>query len=134
MNPWIGWLIALGGLAAGWASYGWRGLALAATVLAFLMLVQFNRVVRVMRNAAASPIGHVTSAVMLQVKLAVGQPMMQIVKQTKSLGARADGPAEVYTWTDAGGDAVTITFVDGRVASWALTRSADVPATDSASA
>ena len=115
-------MIALGGLAAGWASYGWRGLALTATVIAFLMLVQLNRVVRVMRAAGASPLGHVDSAVMLQIKLRPGQSMLQIVKQTKSLGKRAEGPAEVYTWTDAGGDAVAITFVDGRAASWVLTR------------
>ncbi len=130
MSPWMGWLIAFGVMAAGWWGYGGRGLAMAATVIAFVVLLQFNRVVRVMKAAAASPIGFVPSAVMLQTKLQVGQPMVKIVAQTKSLGRRADGPDEVYTWTDAGGDAVTITFVNGRCTHWVLTRAEAAPTED----
>ena len=126
MNPWIGWSLATAALAAGWFGYGARGVALAVTVIAFWLLLQFNRLVRVMRDAADSPLGQVDNAVMLHAKLHAGLPMAKVVALTKSLGRRADGDAsrEVYTWTDAGGASVSVTFVNGRCASWGLTRPA----------
>jgi hypothetical protein len=48
--------------------------------------------------------------------------MAKVVALTKSLGRRADDSSEVYTWTDAGGTSVSITFADGRCASWVLAR------------
>jgi hypothetical protein len=122
MNPWFGWALAGAALAAGWFGYGARGVALAATVIAFWLLLQFNRLVRVMRRAAESPLGQVDNAVMLHARLHVGLPMAKVVALTKSLGGRADNAREVYTWTDAGGASVTITFADGRCASWVLAR------------
>ena len=124
MTPWIGWSLAAAALAAGWFGYGARGIALALTVIAFWLLLQFNRVVRVMRDAAGAPIGHVANAVMLHSKLQAGMPMVKVVALTHSLGQRADGPAEVYRWVDDGGVAVTVTFDNGRCAHWALTRPA----------
>ena len=125
MSPWIGWALAAAVLAAGWFAYGARGIALALTVIAFWLLLQFNRLVRVMRRAAESPVGHVDNAVMLHAKLHAGLPMAKVVALTKSLGRRADAPAEVYTWVDDGGVAVTVTFTGGRCARWVLTRPAD---------
>ena len=123
MNPWIGWALAAAALAAGWFGYGARGIALAVTVIAFWLLLQFNRLVRVMRSAAESPLGHVDNAVMLHAKLQTGLPMAKVVALTKSLGRRADDDSrELYTWTDAGGASVSITFTDGRCASWVLAR------------
>jgi hypothetical protein len=122
MNPWLGWALACAALAAGWFAYGARGVALAVTLIAFWLLLQFNRLVRVMRNAADSPLGHVDNAVMLHAKLHTGLPMAGVVALTKSLGRRADDSSEVYTWTDAGGASVSITFADGRCGSWVLAR------------
>jgi hypothetical protein len=107
MNPLVGWALAVAALAAGWFGYGLRGLVLAVTVIAFWLLLQFNRLVRVMRDAGQSPVGHVPSAVMLM---------------TKSLGRRIDETQEVYRWSDDGGASVSITFANGRCASWTLTR------------
>lgn len=125
MNPWIGWALAIAALAAGWFGYGARGVALAVTVIAFWLLLQFNRLMRVMRNAAESPLGHTDSAVMLQARLHTGMTMAKVVALTKSLGRCDDRAAEVYTWTDDGGAAVTITFANGRAARWVLTRPAE---------
>ena len=86
MNPWLGWALAAAALVAGWQSYRWPGLALAFSVIVFWLLLQFNRSIRVMRDAAESPLGAVPSAVMLHSKLRVGLPMLQIVTMTKSLG------------------------------------------------
>jgi len=123
MNPWIGWTLAAAALAVGWFGYGLRGIALAVSVIAFWLLLQFNRLVRVMRDAADSPLGQVDNAVMLHAKLHAGLPMAKVVALTKSLGRRADDDSrELYTWTDAGGASVSITFVNGRCASWDLTR------------
>lgn len=124
MNPWIGWMLAAAALAAGWFGYGARGVALAVSVIAFWLLLQFNRLLRVMRSAAESPLGHVDNAVMLHAKLQAGLPMAKVVALTKSLGRRADDTQEVYTWTDAGGASVHITFTNGRCASWVLARPA----------
>ena len=122
MNPWVGWALAAAALAAGWFAYGARGIALAVTVIAFWLLLQFSRLVRVMRRAAESPLGQVDNAVMLHAKLHAGLPMAKVVALTQSLGRRADESREVYTWSDAGGASVSITFANGRCASWVLAR------------
>jgi len=123
MNPLLGWALAGAALAVGWFGYGLRGVALAVTVIAFWLLLQFNRLVRLMRDAGRAPLGHVPSAVMLQSKLVTGMPMAKIVAMTKSLGQRVgDGPPEVYRWSDDGGASVAVTFANGRCASWVLTR------------
>ena len=122
MNPWIGWGLAALALVAGWFGYGWPGLALAFSVIVFWLLIQFNRSVRVMRDASESPVGHVPSAVMLHSKLAVGLTMLQIVKLTKSLGRRVSESPEVWSWTDDSGADVRITFDKGVCAGWTLDR------------
>ena len=125
MNPWVGWGLAFAALVAGWFSYGWSGLALAFTVIVFWLVLQFNRSVRVMRDAADSPVGTVPSAVMLHSKLQPGLPMLQIVKLTKSLGRRVGAAPEAWAWADASGAEVRIVFDHGRCASWALNRPAE---------
>ena len=122
MNPVVGWALAFVALVAGWFSYGWPGIALAFSVIVFWLLIQFNRSVRVMRDASESPVGHVPSAVMLHSKLIVGQPMLQIVRMTKSLGRRVSESPEVWSWADDSGAEVRITFDKGVCASWTLDR------------
>jgi len=122
MNPVLGWAMALVALAAGWRGYGWPGVALALTVIAFWLLIQFNRSVKVMRNAASSPVGHIDSAVMLNAKLSAGLPMIRIVTLTKSLGKRVTEAPDTWAWADASGSSVTIVFDKGRCKRWALNR------------
>ena len=122
MNPWLGWGLAFVAVVAGWFSYGWQGVVLAVSVVAFWLLIQFNRSVRVMRDAAASPVGHVPSAVMLQSKLRAGLPMMQIVTLTKSLGQHLSDTPETWAWHDDSGAEVQVVFENGRCARWVLNR------------
>ena len=122
MNPVVGWGLAFAALVAGWFSHGWRGLALAFTVIVFWLLIQFNRSVKVMRNAASSPVGHIDSAVMLNAKLSAGLPMIRIVALTKSLGTRVAEAPETWAWADASGSSVTMVFDKGRCKTWVLNR------------
>ena len=124
MNPILGWAMALIALAAGWRGYGWPGIALAVSVIVFWLLVQFNRSVKVMRNAAGAPIGHIDSAVMLNAKLSAGLPMLRVVTLTRSLGRRMADQPETWAWADASGSEVTVVFDKGRCKRWALTRPA----------
>ena len=124
MNPILGWAMALIALAAGWRGYGWPGIALALSVIVFWLLVQFNRSVKVMRNAAGAPIGHIDSAVMLNAKLSAGLPMLRVVTLTRSLGRRMADQPETWAWADASGSEVTVVFDKGRCKRWTLTRPA----------
>lgn len=129
MNPVVGWALAFAALVAGWFGYGWRGLALALTVIVFWLLIQFNRSLRAMRDASQSPVGHVPSAVMLHAKLHAGLPMLQIVKLTKSLGKRLSDAPEVWSWADDSGAEVRIVFDHGHCTGWTLNRPAEEAAT-----
>jgi hypothetical protein len=130
----IGWALVAAALAAGWLAYGWRGIVLALSVIAFWLLLQASRTLRVLRNAAQSPLGHVDSAVMLNAKLGVGLRLAQVIGITRSLGRQVsagvgDGP-EVFAWCDGGGDEVEATFVNGRCTHWRLRRHGAAAFTD----
>ena len=127
MNPIIGWVLAALALAAGWRAYGLQGVALGVTLIAFWLVLQFNRSLRVMRNAGASPIGRIDSAVMLNAKLRAGMQMLQVLALTKSLGRRVRPDADVYAWADEGLSEVVVTFQDGRCKHWELNRPAEAP-------
>ncbi len=122
MNPFLGWTLALVALAVGWDGYGWPGVAMAASVIVFWLILQFNRAVRVMKNANETPVGHVVSVVMLNSKLKAGMPMIQVVALTRSLGKKVANTPETYLWTDAGGLELVVTFESGRCKSWELKR------------
>ena len=122
MNPLLGWTLALLALAAGWFGYGWPGVAMAATIIVFWLILQFNRAVKVMRNANETPVGHVVSVVMLNAKLKAGMPMIEVVALTRSLGKKVANTAETYLWTDAGGLELLVTFDNGRCKTWELKR------------
>ena len=124
MNPILGWALAAAALAAGWRGYGWPGIALALSVIVFWLLIQFNRSLKVMRNAASAPVGHIDSAVMLNSKLSAGLPMFRVVTLTRSLGRRVAQEPETWAWADASGSNVTIVFDKGRCQRWALNRPA----------
>ena len=118
----VGWALAVVAVAVGYTSYGWPGVALAVSVIAFWLLLQFSRALRVMRTAADRPVGHVDSAVMLQSRLHAGMPLAQVMKLTRSLGEKRGDAPESYAWRDAGGDEVIVEMKDGRLSRFQLQR------------
>jgi hypothetical protein len=122
MNPWIGWGLVVVLFVAGSMSYGWQGALAALTVTVFWLLLQFNRTIRVMKNAAHAPIGHVASAVMLHSKLKPGLTMLQVVNLTRSLGGRVGENDDVWSWRDPGDAEVVLRFENGKLQTHELTR------------
>jgi uncharacterized protein (DUF58 family) len=122
MSAALGWVLAVLATASGYWAYGWPGVVLAISVVVFWLLLQFSRALRVMRLAAAAPVGQVPSAVMLHSKLRAGLRLMDIIGLTRSLGRKVrDGP-ETFAWRDDSGAEVEIEFTDGRCRTWRLTR------------
>ena len=128
MNRGFGIALALAAFAAGYASYGWRGLLLAGSVTAFWLLLQASRLIRVMRAAAEAPVGQVGSAVMLNAKLRAGMRLSQVLPLTRSLGNKiSTGEPEVFEWIDAGSIRVEVELQGGKVTRWTLHRPAESP-------
>jgi hypothetical protein len=126
MEARIGWVLAAAALAAGWFAYGWQGFVLAITVIVFWLLLQFSRTLRVLRNAAQRPVGHVDSAVMLNARLQRGMRLVDVVRMTGSLGRKVGEAPERFAWEDAGEVQVEVEFdTAGRCREWALRRPED---------
>jgi hypothetical protein len=119
---WVGWALALAAVAGASVTNGWRGALMALSVVAFWLLLQFSRSVRILRQVAGRPVGEVPSAVMLHARVHSGMRLPDILPITRSLGQTAEADPETFTWTDAGGDAVRIEFRQGRVFAWHLQR------------
>jgi len=131
MSATWGWALALVAIVLGWFQWGWQGVLLAISVVVFWLLLQFSRAMRVMRQAAGAPIGHVDSAVMLNAKLRAGMRLMEIIPLTRSLGQAVEGEPgvpETFTWTDTSGACVRVQLVGGRLRQWSLERPAESPA------
>jgi hypothetical protein len=110
--------------------YRWQGLAISTGVLMMWLLMHFNRMLQVLKRAADWPIGHVSSAVMLNAKLQPGFTLLHVVAMTKSLGelqSPKDAQPEIYRWTDAAQSVVTAEFGDGKLTTWALQRPVQAP-------
>lgn len=122
MDSRVGWLLALAALAVGWWSYGWQGIVLALTVITFWLLLQFSRTVRLLRQAAQAPIGHVKSAVMLHAKLRTGMPLADVIRSAGSLGRKTAEQPETFVWTDAGDVSLEVVLDNGRCSRWQLLR------------
>jgi len=122
LSPALGWLLAALLTFFAWRGYGLPGLALAASATVFWLLLQFGRAMRVMKNAAGRPVGHVPSAVMFQARLRPGMTMLQIVTATKSLGRKLGKGDDDWAWADEGGNTVKLHFEKGRLRTWALER------------
>jgi uncharacterized protein (DUF58 family) len=125
LNPIVGWGLAVVGIAAGYVGWGWPGVVLGVTVVVFWLLLQFSRSLRVLKQAAGSPVGHVDSAVMLHSKLKAGMPLLQVLVLTRSLGTRLSETPERWGWADPGGARVSLEFDGGKLASWQLSRDDD---------
>jgi hypothetical protein len=118
----LGWALAAAALVTGYWVWGWQGLVLALTVIAFWLLLQFSRTLRVLRGAAPRPVGQVPSAVMLNAKLQPGLRLVAVIGMTHALGGKVRDEPETFAWRDAGGDEVEVEFVAGRCTRWALRR------------
>ncbi|WP_066269184.1 glycerate kinase [Hydrogenophaga palleronii] len=106
-------------------TYGWPGVAAVAGGLTMWLLLHFNRFMAVLRRASERPIGHVGSAVMLNVKLKPGATLMHVMAITRSLGERLSDEGaqpEIYRWRDNGDSTVTAEFQNGKLARWKLER------------
>lgn len=123
-------LVPLGAIlvaVAGYRAYGWAGLAFVAAGLVMWVLLHFTRMLQVLKRAANRPIGHVSSAVMLQASLAAGQSLLHVIALTRSLGqleSPKDTQPERFRWTDGAQSSVLCVFQGGKLQSWELTRPA----------
>ena len=122
MNPIIGWALAALGIAAGYVGWGWCGVVLGFTVMVFWLLLQFSRSLRVLKQAAGAPVGHVDSAVMVHSRLKAGMTLSQVLPLTRSLGTRLAESPERWGWADPGGARISLQFERGKLQSWRLSR------------
>ena len=115
--------VLLGALA--WRTGGWAGLALLGSGLLLWLLLNYTRIMTIMKRAADRPVGYVGSAVMLNAKLKPGATLLHVVAMTRSLGLLQSPPdtqPEVYRWTDGTQSHVTCEFANGRLQKWTLER------------
>jgi hypothetical protein len=123
-------LVPVGGVvlvAAAYYGYGWGGVAVATGALVMWLLLQFTRMMQVLKRASGRPIGYVDSAVMLNAKLNVGDTLMHVVARTRSLGVLVsdkDTQPEVFRWNDSTDSHVTCEFMGGKLKKWELVRPA----------
>nr|WP_316642395.1 hypothetical protein [uncultured Roseateles sp.] len=122
MNTWIGWSLAIAAVVAGWFAWGWQGVVLAVSLVAFWLLLQFSRVMRLLQKAGNAPKGKVASAVMLHTKLREGMKLMDVIAIARSLGLRVSDTPEVWRWEDEGGVSVELEFAGGRCVRHTLKR------------
>lgn len=122
MNAWIGWVLALAALMAGWSAYGWPGVVLAVSMIVFWLLLQFSRLMRLLQKAGSAPLGQIDSAVMLHARLRQKLKLIDVIALAGSLGVRVSEQPEVWCWSDAGGARVELRFERGRCVSWTLIR------------
>ncbi|MEY8879695.1 MAG: hypothetical protein AB9M60_24520 [Leptothrix sp. (in: b-proteobacteria)] len=113
-----------GAVMAGYWVYGWRGLVLAVTLIAFWLVLQFNQATRVLRHAGQRPKGEVDSVVMLQSRLEPGLTMLEVLKLTGSLGIQV-GQRDEWDWQDAGDNLLRLVFRRGVLIRWELARAPD---------
>ena len=133
MNAAIGWALAVMAIAVGYVQWGWPGVVLGISVVAFWMLLQFSRAMRVMRQASQAPVGHVPSAVMLHAKLNTGMRLLEILPLTRSLGQKLADEPETFAWADEAGDRVVVELRGGRCSAFRLERATSSAQTAQAS-
>jgi hypothetical protein len=138
-NYWV-WPFTVLLVGAAWLRFGWQGALFALSFGSFLLLMQFSRTLRVLRDASRAPIGHVGSAVMLNSRLRPGMRLADVLRLTGSLGealVRAEPTAAVnvnesFRWRDPGGITVDVELAGGRVVSWSMQRPDEPAAADMA--
>jgi hypothetical protein len=124
-KKWIVPLFSLALMVLAYNSYGWSGAAGALGLVVMWMLVDFTRMMKVLRLAGKRPMGFVDSAVMFNARLRKGTTLVRVIAQTQSLGTAQtlEGvEPEIFRWTDASGSYVNCTFAAGRLERWELIR------------
>ena len=112
-------------VAGAWHQYKWPGVAVSTGAVVMWILLHFTRMVTVLSRASNRPVGHVSSAVMLNAKLRKGVNLMHVIAMTKSLGVRLseeNAQPEIFKWTDSGDPFVICTFKAGKLQTWNMTR------------
>ena len=112
-------------VAGAWHQYKWPGVAVSTGAVVMWILLHFTRMVTVLSRASNRPVGHVSSAVMLNAKLKKGVNLMHVIAMTKSLGERLSKEnvqPEIFKWTDSGDSFVICTFKAGKLQTWDMTR------------
>ena len=118
-------LLGVALVAIAYRSYGWKGVGVAASLMAMWALLHFNRLMQVLKRAANRPIGYVDSAVMLNAKLKPGMTLLHVVAMTRALGepkSEKGRQPELYRWTDGSDSFVDCTFTGGKLAKWEMLR------------
>ncbi len=112
------WVAVLALLWGAWTRFGAQGLLLALSALSFWLLLQFTRVMNLMKVLATHPKGHVRDALALHRQVREGMRLIDVSRLTWSLGEPLSEPGaqpEVFRWTDERGASLTCEFVDGRL-------------------
>jgi hypothetical protein len=104
--------------------YGWRGLVIAATLIAFWGILQFNRATRLLRDIAERPKGQVESVVKMQARLAHGMSLDQVLVVTKCLGEALNERGD-WRWEDNAGNEIVVSLRRGVVVRWQATYAID---------
>jgi hypothetical protein len=106
-------------------NYGWPGVAMAAGIGVMWLLLQWTRIMHVLKRASHRPVGYVDSAVMLNARLNQGLALWQVVSMAQALGqatTEADAQPEGFSWTDSSNAQVRALFVNGKLDRWELIR------------
>jgi hypothetical protein len=114
-------VLAGSALLIGWFLYGWQGVVVSVTIIAFWMVLQFNQATRVLRQAASQPKGQIDSIVRVQSRLAHGMTMAEVLRITGSLGVPTERRDE-WLWRDAAGHEIAVTLRRNVVVRWAVAR------------
>lgn len=112
-------------VALAYRAYGWPGVAVAAGGVVMWALLNFTRMMTVLKRTADRPVGYLDSAVMLNAKLRPGMTLLHVIAMTRSLGvlhSEKDVQPEFFRWTDEGGSRVTCEFLNGKLVRWELFR------------
>ena len=123
-NKWVKLALAVAALFVGGIVFGWKGVVLVMTALIFWLLLEFSKLMRLMGMASKGPMGRVQSAEALNASLRAGLKLVDVLPLTGSLGQKVADTPPTYAWSDAGGARVEVVLMDGKVASWTLTRTA----------
>jgi hypothetical protein len=127
---WVAWALMFSALLAGWSAWGWQGLVVAGSLVAFWMALDVSRAFRLMRKAGQAPLGAVGNAVMLHSQVRPGMTLIELVRHTRSLGRPVEraGAEEAFEWHDGAGDRVVIELRHGRSTTCSLERAANAAA------
>lgn len=113
-------LLALAALVAGGWALGWQGVLMVLTLIVFLLMLQFTKLMRTMKRMGAAPLGQTASCLMLNSRLHAGLPLLQVLELAGSLGEQ-EGAA--YRWRDPAGDEIRLRFDKAsRLVDWQFTR------------